>query len=377
MIVWGGMADVQPFGDAGIYDPGSNTWLPIAPSASLADRIYHAAAWDGTRMLVWGGQAEGGAALGDGASYSLGTGTWTPMTLAGAPGARFGHSGTWTGSRFLVWGGGSNTGAAFGSDTPPPPPPPPPATPRFLWHHKTTGELYYWILNGASVSTGMYMTPRAFSDVHWQIRGLVDMNGDVEKDVLWHNQATGELYVWLMTGTTVATGTYLTPAVMPDTAWDIQAVGDFDGNGKPDILWRHRTSGALYYWSMNGTVVASGGYLNPAALTDTDWQVRGLADVSGDGKADAVWHNQRTGQVYVWVMNGGSVTSGFFLPTAGEPWRIVRVQDLNADGRADILWWNAQTADLYIWYSSGAGVASGGYFNPQRMPDTAWQLVRY
>jgi hypothetical protein len=102
-----------------------------------------------------------------------------------------------------------------------------------------------------------------------------------------------------------------------------------------------------------------------------------VADVSGDGKADAVWHNQRTGQVYVWVMNGGSVTSGFFLPTAGEPWRIVRVQDLNADGRAGILWWNAQTADLYIWYSSGAGVASGGYFNPQRMPDTAWQLVRY
>ncbi len=33
--------------------------------------------------------------------------------------------------------------------------------------------------------------------------------------------------------------------------WSIAGVGDFNGDGKSDILWRH-TSGVNYVWYMNG-----------------------------------------------------------------------------------------------------------------------------
>jgi len=40
------------------------------------------------------------------------------------------------------------------------------------------------------------------------------------------------------------------------TAWAVEQVGDFDGDGKADILWRH-TSGLLALWLMNGGSITS------------------------------------------------------------------------------------------------------------------------
>ena len=33
-----------------------------------------------------------------------------------------------------------------------------------------------------------------------------DFNGDGSSDLLWHHQVTGELYVWLLSGTVAAKG---------------------------------------------------------------------------------------------------------------------------------------------------------------------------
>jgi hypothetical protein len=33
-------------------------------------------------------------------------------------------------------------------------------------------------------------------------------------------------------------------------------VADFDGNGSPDILWHDQTSGAVSAWFMEGTTVS-------------------------------------------------------------------------------------------------------------------------
>ena len=70
-----------------------------------------------------------------------------------------------------------------------------------------------------------------------------------ESDILWRNTSTGENSVWLMNGITL-TATVSLPTVS-DTAWELVGTGDFNGDGKLDILWRH-TSGVNYVWYMNG-----------------------------------------------------------------------------------------------------------------------------
>jgi hypothetical protein len=47
------------------------------------------------------------------------------------------------------------------------------------------------------------------------------MNLDGQPDLLWHHQTTGHLYVWLMDGLSVASGTYLSPDRFSDTRWQI------------------------------------------------------------------------------------------------------------------------------------------------------------
>jgi hypothetical protein len=53
--------------------------------------------------------------------------------------------------------------------------------------------------------------------------------------------------------------------------WVIARVGDYNVDGKSDILWRNSTSGALVEWLLNGATVISTG--SPGVAT-SDWQVQ-------------------------------------------------------------------------------------------------------
>jgi len=55
----------------------------------------------------------------------------------------------------------------------------------------------------------------------------------------------------------------------PGTGWAVRSLGDFDGDGKADILWRH-TDGSLYLARMNGAAVAA---WEPMASPGGSWQV--------------------------------------------------------------------------------------------------------
>src|SRR5262245_19649739 len=85
--------------------------------------------------------------------------------------------------------------------------------------------------------------------------------------------------------------------------------GDFNHDGKTDILWRHVNSHRLSVWYMNGAQRISGElFMNPP---EAGWTVVGTNDFNDDGENDIVWRNVNSGRVAIWFMNG-------FVPVGGQ-----------------------------------------------------------
>jgi hypothetical protein len=70
---------------------------------------------------------------------------------------------------------------------------------------------------------------------------------------------------------------------------------------------------------MDGATIASTGF--PASVS-LAWEIRQVGDLNGDGKADLVWRNNSSGTVAVWLMNGATIASTGFPGSTSLNWQI-------------------------------------------------------
>ena len=239
-----------------------------------------------------------------------------------------------------------------------------------LWRNSATGENYLYPMNGTTVlATEGYL--RTVADQTWQIVGTGDFDGDGRADILWRNSATGQNYVYFLAGTMIFREGYI--RTVADQNWQVAGIGDFDGDGKDDVLWRHALTGENYLYPMDGLAIKPGeGYLRTVA--DRNWQVAGVGDFDGDGYADVLWRNSGSGQNYVYLMNGtGIAGEGYLRPVADLSWRIAGVGDFDGDGKSDILWRHEATGENYLYPMDGVAIlGSEGYL--RTVADTQWQV---
>jgi extracellular elastinolytic metalloproteinase len=207
------------------------------------------------------------------------------------------------------------------------------------------------------------------------IRG--DFSGDGKTDILWRHDESGENVVWFMNGPNLTGGTFTTPATLTDVRWKMVGTHDFNGDLKTDILWRHNVAGENVLWYMNGTVLTSGEFLTPAALVDTRWQMAGTGDFNGDSKPDIAWNHTESGQIVLWYMNGSVLTSGTFTnPSSFDiNYRLVGVADFSnpLDGKPDFVWRHQSTGANLVWFMNGADKIGEAFTTT--LTDNRWNIV--
>lgn len=220
-----------------------------------------------------------------------------------------------------------------------------------LWRHSLDGRNTIWFMDGIGRLAGSGATV-ALADRNWQAVGVGDFNGDGKADILWRHAGTGANSIWLMDGLTRLSGSGSTTAIA-DLNWRVMGVGDFDGDGRADILWRHLGSGNNSLWIMDGlTKTASSG--PTVALADLRWKIAGTADFNGDGKSDILWRNTADGRNSLWLMSGLTRQSSTALQAVTDlNFKVAGVGDFNGDGRADIFWRHAVSGQNALWLMNG------------------------
>jgi hypothetical protein len=196
----------------------------------------------------------------------------------------------------------------------------------FLHRDRVSGEVY---LNSLPL-LGVPILP-----LNWQVAATRDFNADGRADILWRNTTSQKLVVWLMNGRNRIGHRIPSPDQAVDANWEVVGAADFSADGVPDLLWYNQTSGKVVVWMMDALVHRiGGGFTNPASVGNNNWKAVAVADFGrGAGgersTEDILWRNDSSGKLVVWHMDSfRNRTSGVFTtPDAPDAdplaWRVV------------------------------------------------------
>jgi hypothetical protein len=157
--------------------------------------------------------------------------------------------------------------------------------------------------------------------LEWHVVGTGDFNGDGRDDVLWRNDG-GTITNWLGQPGGGFIGNASLYTTIPNS-WHILGTGDFNGDGREDILLRN-DNGSVTDWLGQ----PDGGFISNIANTNlavgADWQFADIGDYNGDGRDDILWRHD-SGTVTDWLgqRDGGFVGNGDNLYTpVGNDWHV-------------------------------------------------------
>lgn len=199
-----------------------------------------------------------------------------------------------------------------------------------------------------------------FSDVtdpgpDFRLAGVADFAGDGKSDLVFVNTTTperGDVRTWT---NFASSGDRLLRPVKH--VWDVQAVGDLDGDGKGDLVWRYVVgdspdTGVSYIWFTDGAGVSQVRKRGGAPL---DWTLLGARDLNGDGAADMVYVSP-DGVIRVLMATASRTCANYGAGNVPTGFTAMALADFTGNKRGDILLQNLTTGAVQLLSLDATGV---------------------
>lgn len=266
------------------------------------------------------------------------------------------------------------------------PPAPAPLTPQTAWQWAAGGDFNgdgrydvllrrddgawtFYPMDGARVAAGRGWASLARGR-DWRPVGVADLNNDGRDDVLLRRD-DGRWAYYAMDGRNRIQAQSGWARLPSHLEWRLAGMGDFDGDGRADVLLRH-VRGAWRLYAMNGPQPTPESPSRPGFTRHTVWRVAGVGDFDGDGADDVLMRNHRGAWRYQTLAGDGTV-GGSHIARLPRPWvwRLAGIGDLDGDGSDDILLRHADGR----WRAAAMGAGSDGLTQPVDLPDDlSWSV---
>jgi hypothetical protein len=199
---------------------------------------------------------------------------------------------------------------------------------------------------------------------------IYSLGGTVYSGLLWRSQTQPQNFqISLFSGTIDANPPTNLPITQPGltATCQAQAVADFYGDGYASVLFLDTASQKLGLWQdpyLTSAVPVTCQALAFYSLKTTDGQVAGVGDFNGDGYPDILLWNSSTQAGKILLMDGAQVLKQIPVqPATSSDWRVAGVADFNHSGHVDILLRDTN-GNLEILYFGSSGYLGSADFTP-------------
>ncbi|MEM9301980.1 MAG: DUF4347 domain-containing protein [Pseudomonadota bacterium] len=233
-----------------------------------------------------------------------------------------------------------------------------------FWH------VYY--LNGA---TGQPNSSRHISvsgDPDDEFQGLGDLNGDGIGDVLTRNSDTGEWKGWYLTASGELAFTQVLAIDVSDTTVT-QGIADFDGDGTDELLLRSTSDGRWTAYTFAAGTGEVTGSRSPNLTRVSDWVFEGAGDFDGNGRDDVLMRRTDDGRwlIYTFTATGDRESQRRVGLTPRLEWQLQWLDDFDGDGNTDALLRRTDTNVWRLYQLDGTTILDSG--RVPLTPQAIWQ----
>ena len=213
----------------------------------------------------------------------------------------------------------------------------------------------------------------------WSLAGVADFGSKNQRGMLYSEASTGKLEVMFYG---VSQGTKLlgsSSLATPGKGWTAGTVADLNGDSHADVIFTNEATGQVdvyFYGGPKGTTWLGRETISP--LSATGWNVVGAADLNGDGRPDLILQNTSTRQVlanYLGGPQGTTVTGTQELAGDFAGWTAAGMQDMNGDGHPDLILSNDSGQRMVRYYGESVGTTPLGASYLDRAGSPGWKVV--